>query len=493
MERAAKMNFVFFIPDELRAESVGCYGHPLSRTPNMDRLASEGTRFDQCHVQHTVCTPSRCAFMTGWYPHVRGHRTLWHLLQPDEPNLLKYLKQSGYHIYWGGKNDLFAPESFAESVTDYRLGERSHRAVTGNRAALATPPWEPDDPRYYSFLYEPADSVEELGDFRQVDGAIELLRGKPEEPFVLYLPLSYPHPPYRAPQPWQRMYDPADVPPLRPADLPNKPDFHALIRTTRHLDKLDESVLREINAVYLGMIAMTDTLLGQLLDALDEMGYADNTAVFCFSDHGDWAGDYGLVEKWPSALDDTLTRVPFIARVPGMTRGHVVAEPIELFDFMATVLDLAGIPATHTHFARSLVPQLCGEAGDPDRAVFAEGGYDPHEPQAFEGRVGASFPFATNPAAIYYPKGRLQQEHPESVCRAVMVRTMTHKLIHRPRGVSELYDLDRDPRETRNVHGDTAYAPIQHRLERTLLDWYTRTSDVVPWGENPRGLPSPAS
>ena len=173
-----------------------------------------------------------------------------------------------------------------------------------------------------------------------------------------------------------------------------------------------------------------------------------------------------------------------------MTGGHVVAEPIELFDFMATVLDLAGIPATHTHFAQSLVPQLCGEAGDPDRAVFAEGGYDPHEPQAFEGRVGASFPFATNPAAIYYPKGRLQQEHPESVCRAVMVRTMTHKLIHRPQGISELYDLGLDPRETRNVHGDTAYAPIQHQLERTLLDWYTRTSDVVPWGDNPRGLPS---
>ena len=77
------MNFIFFIPDELRAESVGCYGHPLAPTPNMDTLAAQGTRFDQCHVQHTVCTPSRCSFMTGWYPHVRGHRTLWHLLRPD--------------------------------------------------------------------------------------------------------------------------------------------------------------------------------------------------------------------------------------------------------------------------------------------------------------------------------------------------------------------------------------------------------------------------
>ncbi|MCB0187379.1 MAG: sulfatase-like hydrolase/transferase, partial [Caldilineaceae bacterium] len=75
------MNFIIFQPDELRAESVGCYGHPLAPTPNIDALAAQGTRFDQCHVQHSVCTPSRCSMMTGWYPHVRGHRTLWHLLR----------------------------------------------------------------------------------------------------------------------------------------------------------------------------------------------------------------------------------------------------------------------------------------------------------------------------------------------------------------------------------------------------------------------------
>ncbi|MBX2996873.1 MAG: sulfatase-like hydrolase/transferase [Caldilineaceae bacterium] len=91
------MNFIFFMPDELRAESVGCYGHPLAQTPNMDALAAEGVRFDQCHVQHSVCTPSRCSMMTGWYPHVRGHRTLWHMLRPDEPNLLRYLKGKGIY------------------------------------------------------------------------------------------------------------------------------------------------------------------------------------------------------------------------------------------------------------------------------------------------------------------------------------------------------------------------------------------------------------
>ena len=108
------MNFILFNPEEFRAESVGCYGHPLAPTPNMDQLATEGVRFENCFVQHTVCSPSRTSFMTGWYPHVRGHRTLWHLLRPDEPNLLRYLKRAGYQIRWYGKNDLLSVASLGD-------------------------------------------------------------------------------------------------------------------------------------------------------------------------------------------------------------------------------------------------------------------------------------------------------------------------------------------------------------------------------------------
>lgn len=497
------MNFVFFFPDELRAESVGCLGpagspegNPLARTPNIDRLASEGTRFERCFVQHTVCTPSRCSLTTGWYPHVRGHRTLWHMLRPDEPNLLRYLKQAGYDVYWGGKNDLLAPECFDESVTDFRLGDRSRRARPSGQHG--TPPYPRDDPRYHSFLYKPiAEGLESLSDFRNVDGAIELLRERPcgaaggDRPFAIYLPLSFPHCPYHAPEPYHSLISPQQVPPLRPAGLPGKPDFYALIRQTRRLDQLDEDFFRQLHAVYLGMIGVTDALLGMLLDALEETGHAADTAVFFFADHGDWAGDYGLVEKWPSALDDVLTRVPLIVRAPGngFARGHAVEEPVELFDVMATSLDLAGIEARHTHFARSLVPQLRGAPGDATRTAFAEGGYDPHEAHAFEGRAQSDALFR-DASHIYYPKGRLQQDVPESVCRAVMVRTITHKLVRRPLGVSELYDLDADPRELRNVYDHPEYATVQRDLEHRLLDWYVHTSDVVPPDENPRGLPA---
>ncbi len=116
------------------------------------------------------------------------------------------------------------------------------------------------------------------------------------------------------------MYRPQDLPPLRPPGLPRKPNFHEAIRKTRGLDRLSDADMRKIQAVYLGMVSYSDWLLGVLLEELERTNHAKDTAVFTFADHGEWAGDYGLVEKWPSAMDDCLTRIPLIARVPGFQR-----------------------------------------------------------------------------------------------------------------------------------------------------------------------------
>jgi choline-sulfatase len=476
-------NFVIFNPDEWRGDYAGCYGHPAVRTPNLDRLAAEGTRFDKAFVQHTVCSPSRCSFMTGWYPHVRGHRTLWHLLRPDEPHLFKYLTEAGYEVVWFGKNDLLAQESFEGSVT-YYAHPRPMGFGRGDKVVRQ------DEPGYYSFLYEDLPgTLDDLDDAACVDAGIEFLRRPHDAPFCLFLPLIMPHCPYTVPAPYYGMYDPDDMPELRPAELPGKPSYHRLIRQTRRLDQTPERIFRKLNAVYCGMITAIDDLLGRVLDALDETGLADSTTVLVFSDHGDWAGDYGLVEKWSSAVDDCLTRVPFVVRTPGGAGGHVVQEQVEIHDQMATVLELAGIEARHTHFARSLVPQLRGKPGDPDRAVYAEAGYDAREPHCLEGNPERDS-WGLRPEAIYYPKLKLNQDHPESVCRATMIRTLTHKLVRRPEsGEHELYDLVNDPRELHNVHGDPEYADVQRELSERLLDWYVRTSDVVPFEEDPRGLP----
>ena len=472
------MNFIYFNPDEMRADVLACYGHPVAKTPNIDRFARMGVRFDQCHVQHTVCTPSRCSFMTGWYPHVAGHRTLWHCLRPHEPNTLRYLKDEGYQVHVIGKNDLLAPGSVEPSVT------RIHQSSPG---AFAEPAYPPGDPRRKNFLYQPMDGAP--GDLHRIEAAIDYLRSRKasDPPFMLYLPTILPHCPYTVPEPWYSMYDPADLPPLRELHG-EKPAFHRAIRSYRQLDENNDGDLRKVMAVYLGMVSYVDHLFGRLMESLEETGLAGDTTVFFFSDHGDWAGDYGLVEKWPSGLDDTLRRVPMIVQGPGFAQGHVVKEVIECFDIMASTLELAGIRPDHSHFSQSMVPALKGAPGDPKRAVFAEGGYDIHEGHCFEGKPSDGV--AGNPDSIYYPKGIQQQEAPETVSRAVMIRTLGHKLIRRPGGVHELYDYSSDPLEQFNVYGHAGYAEVQQELEERLLDWYIHSSDVVPLEPDPRGWPN---
>src|SRR5690348_18233247 len=132
-------NIVLFMPDEMRADALACYGNPVTKTPNFDRLASEGTRFANCHVQFPVCGASRCSLLTGWPTSVRGHRSLFYFLRPDEPNLFRYLKQSGYDVFWFGKNDALAAQSFYDSVTYWDRGsshERPTHSLTPNVASM---------------------------------------------------------------------------------------------------------------------------------------------------------------------------------------------------------------------------------------------------------------------------------------------------------------------------------------------------------------------
>jgi arylsulfatase A-like enzyme len=473
----------------MRAESLGCYGHPITKTPNFDKFAKEATRFDQAHVSYTVCSQSRVSFATGWPTHVRGHRSLWSLLHDDEPNVLKYFKNNSYNVFWRGKNDMLAHDSWKNSVTTARqMGGINHGPNSFSQ----------DDPRYYSFLSDPATGeVNDTQDYRNVAEAINFLAKQPkDEPFFIFLPLLLPHPPYSTVEPYYSMYDPNDIPDLRPANLLGKPDYHNLIRQYRNLTSLDTAFWKKLHSVYLGSISFSDYLFGLLLAAVDEHGFKDSTTIAVFADHGDYAGDYGLVEKWPSGLEDVLTRVPLIIRTPNGIKGQVVSSPVQLFDIVPTLLDLVNIPLQHVQFGISQKDVLLNGAhlADSNRAVFAEGGYN--EPRDLEG--GASTGGIPSKDNIYYPKSKQQQEKPLSVCRAASVRTDKWKLIVRSHPSdddhdSELYDLEHDPLELDNLYGNTSYASIQSNLKNKLFLWYMQTSDVTPWLEDARngGLPWP--
>ena len=340
-------NFIFLVPDELRADAVHCIDGQPVRTPNMDRLAEEGVVFSNCFTVHTVCSPSRCSFMTGWYPHTRGHRTLYHLLRPDEPNLLKYLKSSGYHVQWNGKNDLLARESFAESVT------------ARSNATAPSPIWQanpfPPDHRFFKSFYFGPRRQEDKGPYQDFDWAwiqeaIKLLQSPPAEPFMLYLPLVFPHPPYTVEEPYFSMYDRNAVRPPLPARLDDKPHFMRELHHRCGIDRLDDADLREIVATYWGMVTRLDDLVGQLTTALEASAARDNTVVILMSDHGDYVGDYGLTEKWWTGFQDCLLRVPLIVRLPGGAGGRRVEALTEIIDVFPTIMELAGIEPQHTQF-----------------------------------------------------------------------------------------------------------------------------------------------
>jgi choline-sulfatase len=473
---ARRPNLILFVSDELRADSLACFGNPVTRTPNFDRLAAEGARFSNCHVQYPVCGASRCSLLTGWPTSVRGHRSLYYFLRPEEPNLFRYLKQSGYDVFWYGKNDALSAEVFYESVTEWSPNGEPRAGAGAGRASGGPPANGP-----ITFLTGPGGDRRDGRDAALVRSAIRILeRKETDRPFCLFLAMSEPHPPYSAPADFHRLYSPADVPAPIPHTLPNRPNFHQAIREACRLQSVPESTFREIKAVHYGQVSYADWVLGELLEAVDRTNHAGDTAIFCLADHGDYTGDYGLVEKWPSGLEDVLTHVPLIARVPGGARGVVADDMVELYDVMATCLDLAGVPARHTHFARSLRSPLAGGPGDPARAAFAEGGYNIYEPQCFE---------PTGLGGWYAPKVNLQNEHPETISRAAMVRTRQAKLVVRPNGQNELYRYASDPQERENLYGDQTASALQTELHDRLLHWYINTTGIAPIEKDQRNPP----
>lgn len=488
------MNFVFFFPDEMSATSVSCYGNPIVKMPNYDRLAEEGVRFENCFVQNPVCSPSRCSLMTGLYVHNMGHRSLWHLLRGHEPSLFRYLKNAGYDIQWFGKNDLYSQEYLEEicgDIDEKRNGYKTKPTHKYGEVHSMANPYSLDDPEYYTFLYHPLkDDGGEIPLDEEIARAIDYINNWKEgdKPFMVFLPTFMPHPPYNTIERFHNMYDPELVKEqlIKPEETSGKPSYVELIRKFRKLDKQKPGFLEKLHAVYLGTNSYVDFLLGELMKVLEEKGLNNNTTLIVSSDHGDWSGHYGLVEKWPNAMDDYMLRVPLLIKSPGNVAGHVVKEQVELFDIMATVLELAGIEAEHTHFAHSLVPQLKGESGDQDRLVFAEGGYDSQDVRCYE--CYPRNPKRQIPKNIYYPKMMQQKEYPESVCRTTMIRSLTHKLVMRTSGENELYDLEKDPKELINVYNDSAYEKIRTNLERQMLIWYIRTADTVPLNEDKRGF-----
>lgn len=483
----SRPNIIIFNPDQFRADALGHMGNPAAVTPNMDRICAEdGVSFRHAFCQNPVCTPSRCSFMSGWYPHVHGHRTMHHMMRADEPVLLSYLKNNGYYVWWGGKNDLKKKEVPYERYCDYKL--KYSNGLEPNLHMVKEWRGDPGSDNYYSFYAGKLDThgrkVYFDSDWHVISAAQEFISEyhAKEKPFCMFLALNYPHPPYGVEDPWFSMIDRSRLPKRisTPPGWEDKPRILRGIQEGQHLDNWSEERFNELRATYLGMCSRVDYQLGLVIERLRAAGLYESTAILILSDHGDFTGDYGLVEKNQNTFEDCLTRVPFIIKPPAWAEVNprISDAMVELLDLPATVAELGGFQLDYTQFGKSLIPLLKNDETEIHKAVFCEGGRLKEEKQCKEYESLQAFEDPTE--SLYYPRITVQCHDDIAHGKAMMLRTKKFKYVKRLYEKDELYDLVKDPQELHNVIGDTGYAPELAGLKDMFSDYLVETADIVP-------------
>jgi arylsulfatase A-like enzyme len=473
----SRPNVVLFMTDQQRADSIGAYGNPAAKTPHLDAFAARGVRFTEAYSQHSACSQSRISMMTGWYPHVAGHRTLDYLLQSWEPNVLATLRAAGYFVAWPGvRGDTFAP-GVTEASTDF-FGFTTSPSLDALAAGHQERFDEGHRLRNAFFVGRLDGEVLLTPDEAAIRTAVDILEQGLPEPFVLVVTLMAPHPPFAVEEPWFSMHDPRDMPAPVAAGV-GEPAFMAELRRLAGLDAVEADDWARIAAVYYAMVSRLDDQFGRLQSALDRASVGERTVTFFHTDHGEYLGDYGLVEKWPSGLDPCLVRNPLMAAGPGVAEGGMCSSFVEMIDLPATLCEIAETDIGHRQFGRS----LAGVLDDPSRAhrsrAFSEGGFRVDE--ASQNEMPDHFP--------YLRKGQLQQERPELVGRAIAMRSEDWTYVYRLYEDDELYDRHADPHETTSVADDPAHAARCRDLRDEILGWLVETSDVIAPQRDPRMEP----
>lgn len=503
-------NFLCFCVDQMRGDHMGCAGHPVVRTPNLDALAARGVRFDRAYCNNPLCMPSRATLFTGRTP--RGHevRTNGIPLDPRYPTIMDALSQAGWRTHAVGKIHLRPfglPEGIgAEQLDPLEWPEAQAMWTSGRLKAMPVPYYgfqsveiavnhgpathgdygrwlQTREPRARELMrrgsaHPGADGdqtwamalPEELHYNTWVaDRTIEFLeRQPPDEPFFVWCSFPDPHHPWCAPEPWASMYDPAEVPmpTRREGELDDLPPFYRRMYEedmwcsgrTRATRMPDEQI-RAILAMTFGMISFVDAQIGRVLAALERLGLSEQTVVCFLSDHGDMMGDHWMMNKGPFHFDGLL-RMPLIWRGPGCAAGEERSGLVSYLDFAPTILDLARIP----------VPEGQFPAPEPARS------------QQLAPWPGRSFvPLLRGDADSVQDSVVAENDEDHLGLRLRTVITERYKLTAYPgQPFGELFDLREDPGELHNRWDDPALRTVKRDLLIRLMERLVETDDRLP-------------
>ncbi len=365
-------NILLIHTDQQRWDAAGCYGNAAIRTPNIDRLAAGGVRYERYHVNAPVCMPSRMSYLTGLYPSTLGVYRNGQPMPEDAPTLWRLLRPYGYTSAQLGKLH-FLPHAcrdhriphpsygldhgeIADEPGPYedacRAWVRKHRPEDLDHLSVGLPPaaeqWQqmgmlpPDMPDIVHPGRNERVGIPFGGHEDSTFSAfvatrtIDYLRTRrPEgQPFVCIAGFYAPHSPWVVPQTYLDMYPPADMP------IPELPEDWADRRAQRGLD---DDALRAAVAGYYAAVTEVDHHVGRILDAVDEQGLAEDTIVVFTSDHGEWLGEQLQFGKGHPA-HDCISHVPCIVRGPsaGLTGGRTVGEIVEAVDLVPSLLAWSG-------------------------------------------------------------------------------------------------------------------------------------------------------
>lgn len=333
-------------------------------------------------------------------------------------------------------------------------------------------------------------SVHEKGDLggfsddMRAEQAIHYLREIRDKnrPFYLHLNFSAPHPGYAVEEPYFSMYDPQKIK-AYVHDLPaNAPLPLIKMREIRGGKHASEADFRKVQAVYYGMITKLDSLIGKVLNCIETEKLFENSIIMFWVDHGDFAGQYGLIEKWDTAMQDCIMHVPQILYAPCLPHGIKIDSLTEHTDIAPTVLELLDIKPAKDWLihGESLLPVIKGEKRK--HAVFADGGHEDemikrfNEELTHKDKRGRIVPATHGKQEVYF-------RCPETMSRTKMIRTDKWKLVIRLAGGNELYDMENDPNEMSNLYGNPAYDAVVSKLMLEMIEWCLRTDTDRPYQE----------
>ena len=450
--QAERPNVLFIAVDDLRVE-LGCYGSAHVKSPNIDRLASQGTLFLRAYCQQTVCNPSRASMLTGMRPdtlRIWDLPTHFRQNKPDAVTLPQLFKRSGYHaqcvgkIFHNWRQDEWKgdPASWSvPSVLHYNSHSNDKPLVEGNvppNLASGTGGIECRDVPDNAYF-----------DGRVADTAIGALRqaNKRDEPFFLAVGFWKPHTPFNAPKKYWDLYDRANVPvPTHVTPPTDVPDI--ALTKDRYRGEADSEHLREVHHGHLAAISYLDAQVGRVLDELDTLGLRQKTIVVFWSDHGLHLGEHGLTRKTTAFELDA--HVPLIIATPDHSPGQKTDALVELLDIYPTLAELCGLKPPREVQGTSLATLL----DDPDGEVKPVALTQTPRPNYLRGKQPPVMGYSIRAKRYRYTEWR------DLKTGNVQAR--------------ELYDHDNDPLETVNVAGHAdrkaTVVALAKQLNQTLAN-----------------------